>query len=71
MKSSLHIIKRFVISIMTLFVAVNLFAQQYPVRINAFLIPPYSVKLSELAYTGENKLQVQLLMTDMQQTSVR
>lgn len=42
-------------------------AQQYPVRIIPVITPPYSLKLADYAHAPESKLQLQVLMTDLQQ----
>uniref|UniRef100_UPI0028AE2352 fibronectin type III domain-containing protein n=1 Tax=Chishuiella sp. TaxID=1969467 RepID=UPI0028AE2352 len=52
-------------SIIFLFLLQLVGAQQYPVQVTPVLIPPYSLKLGDYATTGENKLQLQLLMTDL------
>ena len=41
------------------------FAQQYPVRLIPVVIPPYSLKLGDYATSTDNKLQLQVLMTDL------
>jgi hypothetical protein len=66
MKLNAHI-KRFLTALFLLLASATACCQQYPVHINAFLIPPYSVLLQELSRTGETKIQVQVLLTDMQQ----
>ncbi|GHU68622.1 hypothetical protein FACS189413_05940 [Bacteroidia bacterium] len=69
--TSINIKKNIFVLVAALLATVNLYSQQYPIQINAFLVPPYSVKLSELSYTGETKLQLQLLMTDLMQMQHR
>ncbi|WOC53109.1 hypothetical protein BPO_p0026 (plasmid) [Bergeyella porcorum] len=44
-------------------------AQQYPIRLIPVMLPPYSLKLGEYATSTDNKLQLQVLMTDLQQPS--
>lgn len=41
------------------------FAQQHPVRLIPVVIPPYSLKLGDYATSTDNKLQLQVLMTDL------
>ncbi|VDH02636.1 fibronectin type III domain-containing protein [Bergeyella zoohelcum] len=45
----------------------SLNAQQYPVRVTPVVLAPYSLKLSDYATTTQQKLQVQILMTDLMQ----
>lgn len=40
-------------------------AQQYPVRLIPVLIPPYNLNLGSYATSTDNKLQLQVLMTDL------
>ncbi|VDH15449.1 TANFOR domain [Algoriella xinjiangensis] len=56
--------KRFLV-LSLLFLLQFVQAQQYPVQVTPVLIPPYSLKLGDYATTNENKLQIQLLMTDL------
>lgn len=42
-------------------------AQQHPVRIIPIITPPYSLKLADYAHAPDSKLQLQVLMTDLQQ----
>lgn len=44
-------------------------AQQYPVKLNPVLIPPYSVRLADYATSSEEKVRLQLLLTDLMQPS--
>lgn len=60
--------KQFLFFTLCLFLAQSsLFAQQYPVRATSVLLPPYSLRLADYATTTEEKLQLQLLMTDLQE----
>ena len=53
-------------NIFLLFVGFTLsFAQQYPVKLFPNLLPPYSLKLGDYATSTDNKLQLQVLMTDL------
>ena len=45
------------------------FSQLYPVQVVPQLIPPYSTKLSEYATTSQDKLIVQLLLSDLNESS--
>ena len=55
-----------ILNILTLFLGITLsFAQQYPVRLIPVVIPPYSLKLGDYATSTDNKLQLQVLMTDL------
>ncbi|WP_314243203.1 fibronectin type III domain-containing protein [Empedobacter tilapiae] len=61
---NINLFKRFIL--LSFFFLLQLaHAQQYPVQVTPVLIPPYSLKLSDYATTNENKLQLQLLMTDL------
>ncbi|PTT25542.1 hypothetical protein DBR28_17995, partial [Chryseobacterium sp. HMWF028] len=40
-------------------------AQQYPVKLIPVVIPPYSLKIGDYATSTDNKLQLQVLMTDL------
>lgn len=44
-------------------------AQQYPVNVAPVLLPPYSLKLGDYATTGDNRLQLQILMNDLMEPS--
>lgn len=50
-------------------------SQQYPVKLVPVVMPPYSVRLSDYATGIDNKLQLQVLMTDLlepqHQTGIR
>lgn len=61
---NIHLFKRFIL-LSFLFLLQLVQGQQYPVQVTPVLIPPYSLKLSDYATTNENKLQLQLLMTDL------
>lgn len=39
--------------------------QQYPVKLVPVVIPPYSLRLADYAASTDNKLQLQVLMTDL------
>ncbi|TGN26080.1 fibronectin type III domain-containing protein [Empedobacter tilapiae] len=65
---NLIIFQRFII-LSFLFLLQLVGAQQYPVQVTPVLIPPYSLKLGDYATTNENKLQLQLLMTDLMEPS--
>ena len=55
-----------ILNILFLFLSITLsFAQQYPVRLIPVVIPPYSLKLGDYATSTDNKLQLQVLMTDL------
>ena len=55
-----------ILNILTLFLGITLsFAQQYPVILIPVVIPPYSLKLGDYATSTDNKLQLQVLMTDL------
>lgn len=66
MKKTLRIL---LFLILCLFVQTQnlLYAQQYPVRVTPVVLAPYSLKLSDYATTTQQKLQVQILMTDLMQ----
>ena len=52
--------------ILSLLLSITLsFAQQYPVKLIPVVIPPYSLKLGDYATSTDNKLQLQVLMTDL------
>ncbi len=40
-------------------------SQQYPVKLVPVVIPPYSMRLGDYATSTDNKLQLQVLMTDL------
>ncbi|WP_419487086.1 fibronectin type III domain-containing protein [Chryseobacterium bernardetii] len=40
-------------------------SQQYPVKLVPVVIPPYSLKIGDYATSTDNKLQLQVLMTDL------
>ncbi|WP_126651690.1 fibronectin type III domain-containing protein [Chryseobacterium aureum] len=40
-------------------------SQQYPVKLVPVVIPPYSVRIGDYATSTDNKLQLQVLMTDL------
>ncbi|WP_326983250.1 fibronectin type III domain-containing protein [Chryseobacterium sp. MYb264] len=40
-------------------------AQQYPVKLVPVVIPPYSLKIGDYSTSSDNKLQLQVLMTDL------
>ncbi|MDN3693631.1 hypothetical protein QWZ06_15705 [Chryseobacterium tructae] len=44
---------------------VKVMAQQYPVKLVPVVIPPYSLRLADYATSTDNKLQLQVLMTDL------
>jgi hypothetical protein len=55
-----------ILNILFLFLSITLsFAQQYPVKLFPVVIPPYSLKLGDYATSTDNKLQLQVLMTDL------
>ena len=55
-----------ILNILTLFLGITLsFAQQHPVILIPVVIPPYSLKLGDYATSTDNKLQLQVLMTDL------
>ncbi|BAP31035.1 uncharacterized protein CHSO_1998 [Chryseobacterium sp. StRB126] len=44
---------------------VKVMGQQYPVKLVPVVIPPYSLRLADYATSTDNKLQLQVLMTDL------
>ncbi len=48
-----------------LFSLFPLYAQQYPVRLVPVVVPPYSMRLSDYATGTDTKLQLQVLMADL------
>lgn len=40
-------------------------SQQYPVKLVPVILPPYSLKIGDYATSTDNKLQLQVLMTDL------
>ena len=49
--------------------SIQSFAQIYPVQVTPQMVPPYSLKLSEYQTTASEKLFVNLLLTDAQETN--
>ncbi|SFZ97122.1 Fibronectin type III domain-containing protein [Chryseobacterium limigenitum] len=45
--------------------SISVKAQQYPVKLVPVVIPPYSMRLGDYATSTDNKLQLQVLMTDL------
>lgn len=45
--------------------SISIKSQQYPVKLVPVVIPPYSMKLGDYATSTDNKLQLQVLMTDL------
>jgi hypothetical protein len=53
------------ITILSLFLSLQVKAQVYPVQINTQLIPPYSLRLSDYVSPGTNRVGVNILLTDV------
>lgn len=45
--------------------SISVKSQQYPVKLVPVVIPPYSMRLGDYATSTDNKLQLQVLMTDL------
>ncbi|WP_144280844.1 fibronectin type III domain-containing protein [Chryseobacterium echinoideorum] len=45
--------------------SISIKSQQYPVKLVPVVIPPYSMKLGDYATSTDNKLQLQVVMTDL------
>lgn len=45
--------------------SISVNSQQYPVKLVPVVIPPYSMRLGDYATSTDNKLQLQVLMTDL------
>jgi hypothetical protein len=43
----------------------KVYSQQYPVKLVPVVIPPYSLKIGDYSTSTDNKLQLQVLMTDL------
>ncbi|MGG8495166.1 hypothetical protein ACQY1Q_02010 [Tenacibaculum sp. TC6] len=55
----------------TIWFQISVFAQTYPVQVTPQVIPPYSVKLSDYITTSNEKLYVNILLTDVNEVGRR
>ncbi len=62
-----YCLKCIVVSLFTVLslISVNVRGQQYPVKLVPVVIPPYSLRLGDYATSTDNKLQLQVVMTDL------
>ncbi|MCY0976650.1 fibronectin type III domain-containing protein [Chryseobacterium wangxinyae] len=60
-------IKMWAVTMLMLFSlqSISVKSQQYPVKLVPVVIPPYSMRLGDYATSTDNKLQLQVLMTDL------